>query len=68
MRNIVLFYHAPDDAVNCRIPLFFNSELEIHFDRFPKELALKLLFSILLKHAKSNLAIVFVNHNNLQNR
>ena len=65
---MVFLYHAPDVAINYHILLFFSPELEIYFDRLPKELALKLLLSLPLKHIESDLAIVFVTNDNMQSR
>ena len=65
MRDIVFLYCTPGFVINC-ILLFFSLTLEAYFNRFPKNLALKLFISIFEIYIGSNLAIVFASHNDLQ--
>lgn len=65
-RNIVLFYRTPGFVVNCHISLFFSPMLEIHFDRFAKELALKLLLGVHMKYIGTNLVIIFISYNDFE--
>lgn len=60
-------YYTLDFIINC-ILLFFSPMLKVHFDKFLKKLAFKLFINILLKYISSNLAKIFLNYNNLQNK
>ena len=48
--------------------MFFSPVLKVYFYRSPKKFAFKVFNGIPLKHIDSNLAIVFVSHDDLQNR
>lgn len=66
IKNIVTLYRPWNFSINYRISPLFGPMFEIHFDRFSKELALKLLLKISLKHVCSNLIILVVNHNDFE--
>lgn len=65
MWNIVSFYYYLGSSINYLL-IFFDLEIEINFDGFLKKLAFKVFISILLKCIDSNLAIVFINQDNIQ--
>lgn len=63
IKNVKLWYFVSGFAVKY-ILVLFSPVLKVHFDKFLKKFAFKLLINIYLKYIGSDLAIVFVTNDN----
>ena len=67
IKKVKRFYYISSFTINY-ILVFFSLIFKVYFNKLSKKFALKIIINIFLKYISNNLAIVFVTHDDFQNR